>query len=124
MSDIIHGRNLIVSVGGTAIAAAKSCDLEIDAETIETSDPNQGVFKTYLAGRKSWKVSCGCLLLAIGSNAAMVGDTVSLTFGVNGDTMTGDAIVTSWKCSGAWGNLANGTFQFQGSGALSADESE
>ena len=124
MSDIIHGRNLIVSVGGEALAAAKSCELDIKADTIEVSDSAQGSFKTFIGGRKSWSVSCGCLVLAVGVNVSMLGSTVTLTFGVDNDTVSGDAIVTGWKCSGAWGNLANGSFSFQGSGELSVDESE
>jgi hypothetical protein len=50
----------------------------------------------------------------------MVNTVVTLTIETNmtGDTLTGQAIVETWKASGTVGNLATGTFQFKGKGAL------
>lgn len=119
MSNYIKGTDLIVTVDGTAIAAAKSCDIDISSETIEVSSPSQGTYKHYIAGRKTWTVTTNHLVLAVGNNAAMVGTTVTLVFGVEGsDTITGTAVVTKWKCTGTRGNLAQGSFQFQGTGAI------
>ena len=120
----IHGRNLIIKVNGTAIAGAKSCEINIDGEEIETASPTQGTWREFIAGRKGWSVSCGHLLPATGtplkSSAAMVNTVVTLTVetGLTGDTLTGQAIVKTWKASGAIGNLAQGSFQFKGTGAL------
>ena len=60
---ILHGRNLIIKAGGTAIAAAKSCTIEVQADEIETSSPLTGQWKTYIAGRKSWKVDVSGLVM-------------------------------------------------------------
>lgn len=122
---VIHGRNLIIRVDGTAIAGAKSCEINVDGEQIETASPSKGTWRTFLAGRKEWSVSCGFLIPASGtplkSEAAMVNTTVTLTVqsGLSGDTLTGSAIVKAWKASGTIGNLSQGSFQFRGNGALS-----
>lgn len=121
---VIHGRNLIIRVDGTAIAGAKSCEINVDGEQIETASPSKGKWRTFLAGRKEWSVSCGFLIPASGtplkSEAAMVNTTVTLTVqsGLSGDTLTGEAIVKAWKASGTIGNLSQGSFQFRGNGAL------
>lgn len=121
---VIHGRNLIIMVGGTAIAGAKSCEINVDGEQIETASASTGTWRTFLAGRKEWSVSCGFLIPASGtplkSEAAMVNTTVTLTVqsGLSGDTLTGSAIVKAWKASGTIGNLSQGSFQFRGNGAL------
>lgn len=121
---MIHGRKLIVKVGGTAIAGAKSCEIIIKGDQIETASPTTGEWRDFIAGRKEWSVTCGHLIPASGtplkSNAAMVNTVVTLIIetDMTGDTLTGQAIVETWKASGTVGNLATGTFQFRGKGAL------
>lgn len=56
------GKNLIISIGGTPIAAAKSCDIDVDCDTIEVSSVTSGAWRNYIAGRKGWSVSCGYLV--------------------------------------------------------------
>lgn len=121
---VIHGKNLIIKVDGTAIAGAKSCEISVDGEQIETASPDTGTWRTFLAGRKEWSVTCGHLIPASGTplktEAGMVNTTVTLTIqsDMNGDTMTGQAIVKTWNASGSVGNLAQGSFKFLGNGAL------
>ncbi len=121
---MIHGRNLIVKVGGTAIAGAKSCEIIIKGDQIETASPTTGEWRDFIAGRKEWSVTCGHLIPAsdtpLRSRAQMVNTTVTITVtsGISGDTLTGTAIVKEWQASGTVGNLAQGTFRFLGSGAL------
>lgn len=121
---VIHGKKIIVKVGGTAIAGAKSCEISIKGDQIETASPTTGEWRDFISGRKEWSVTCGHLIPAIGtplkSNAAMVNTVVTLIIetDMTGDTLTGQAIVETWKASGTVGNLATGTFQFRGKGAL------
>lgn len=61
---ILHGSNLIVKAGGTAIAAAKSCVVDVQAEEIEVSSPLTGTWRTYIAGRKSWNINVSGLVQA------------------------------------------------------------
>ena len=120
--DAILGKNLIVSVNGTAIAGAKSCRLQISGEHIERASATNADWREFIAGRKTWTVACDHLLPRTGtplrSSAAMVNTVVTLTVGVDQDTLSGSAIVKTWEVSGAVGTLAVGSFQFQGSGPL------
>lgn len=202
---ILQGRNIILLAGGKAIAAAKSCDLEISADAIPVASPSDGAWEDAIPGRKSWKASCSHLVTGIIDSAAMVSTVVTLRMQVRGqmglpfdgflnnptleeETLTeeptaikwdltrhrfiaelefmpfgttyygvwpnsivyvtpslgalfydrshqnnvykkgatdleiealqGSAIVRDWKVVGTLGNLAQGSFQFQGKGAL------
>ena len=202
---ILQGRNIILLAGGKAIAAAKSCDMEISADAIPVASPSDGAWENAIPGRKSWKASCNHLVTGIVDSAAMVGTVVTLRMQVRGqmglpfdgflnnptleeETLTeeptaikwdltrhrfiaelefdpfgttyygvwpnsivyvtpslgslfydrshqknvykkgttdlepealqGNAIVKGWKCTATVGNLAQGSFQFQGAGAL------
>ena len=122
---MIHGRNLIIKVNGTAIAGARSCDINISGEEIEVASATQSKWREFITGREEWSVTCNHLLPASGtplrSSADMVNTTVTIRMesGRYGDVLTGKAIVKSWRTTGTIGNLAQGTFSFRGSGPLS-----
>jgi predicted secreted protein len=59
---ILHGKNLIISANGNVIAGAKSCDVEVECDTIPTSSPTDGQWEHKIVGRKSWKVSTSHLV--------------------------------------------------------------
>ncbi len=200
---IIHGRNLIIKAGGVAIAAAKSCDISVQCEEIETASPSTGEWRTAITGRKSWSVSTNQLVTSIVIPFSMVGTSVSLNVSIEGEVglpfggfvdnvevseegaynsivwdktrkkflfkytshytgevhyhlttsgpydmsgytspsdgdmfyyqgkvytyyngdlhaekLTGNANVVTWRVTGTVGNLAQGSFQFNGNGAL------
>ena len=202
---MIHGRNLIIKAGGVAIAAAKSCEINIQCEELETASSSNGNWRQAKIGRKSWSVTTNQLATSILDPVQMVGVNVSLTINIantglpiqyilqesptieqqsplsvdfvvwddqakrflgckdnqsilnrkyynswynrepyteapigskfyiasTGDTytltanglveekLTGRANVVVWKATGTIGNLAQGSFQFNGSGPLS-----
>ena len=122
---VIHGRKLIIKVNGTAIAGARSCDINISCEEIEIASATQSKWREFLAGREEWSLTCNHLLPASGtplrSSKEMVNTTVTIRMesGLSGDVLTGQAIVRSWRTTGTLGNLAQGTFSFRGSGPLS-----
>ena len=60
----INGNNIIVLSGGTAIAGTKSDELQVECETIEIASSTDQGWTHYLAGRKSWSLTVGWLLLA------------------------------------------------------------
>jgi hypothetical protein len=207
---ILHGKDIILLADGVAIAAAKSCELNISADIIKTSSPSDGAWETSIAGRKSWNASCSQLVTSITNGLEMVGTVVTLRMQVRGmvglpfsgtasdvtitsgtapgitaitwdttnkrfiavyvngqttrfytswnatshwgssadyneapagtqfyneiggandvyiktatdlilEALQGNAIVKGWKCTATVGNLAQGSFQFQGAGAL------
>lgn len=202
---IIHGKNIIIKANGIAIAAAKSCELDVSADIIKTASPTDGQWQHGIAGRKSWRASCSHLVTDILDPAQMVGVDVTLTIntvniglpiqyilqtsptveqqsatsvdfivwddqakrflgcrdslsilnrkyytnwlnkeiyteapvgskfcltstgstytltasGLVEDKLAGTAIVNEWKLTAARGNLAQGSFRFEGSGPLS-----
>ena len=115
---IIHGRQLIVKKNGTAIAAQKSCDIDVRCAGIPVSSPTQGQWENNIAGRKSWSMTCNTLVTSIKSNVDMVGQTVTISCGVDDDTVSGTALITGWKVTGTIGNLAQAVATFLGSGPL------
>ena len=42
---------------GKAIAFATSCEIDISADTIETSSPDTGRWKTFKKRKKGWRIS-------------------------------------------------------------------
>ena len=124
---ILKGQNVILKMGGVAIAAAKSCSVDVDVDIIKVSSPTDGAWEHSIAGRKSWKASCSHLVTQISDSAAMVGQTVTLLFQPVDDSGTalsnvsalqGTAIVKSWKGTFTLFNLAQGSFEFNGTGPL------
>ena len=82
---ILHGRNLIIKAGGVAIAAAKSCDINVQCEEIETATANGGPWRTALIGRKSWSVSTNQLVMSLARPFSIIGTTVSLDVCIEGE---------------------------------------
>lgn len=125
---ILHGRDLLVYkvVSGSAdrvvIAGAKSCEINISADTIEKCSPTSGQWREYVAGRKGWTLNVSYLVSTgeLPSSKNMVGTIVTLkmTERTNGTPIQGTAIVQEWRVVGTLGNLATGAFKFVGSGAL------
>lgn len=72
---ILLGKNLIIKSNGTAIAAAKSCTIEVQADDIEVATPGTSKWKTFIAGRMSWKVDVSGLIVA--TQTAPVADIVA-----------------------------------------------
>lgn len=69
---IFKGNDLIISVDGSALAAAKSCSVEVNAETIKVASPTDGAWEKSIVGRKSWSVSTSHLLMTNQPIEAMV----------------------------------------------------
>ena len=59
----LTGQELIVTADGMVVAASKSCDIQISADTIKTSSPIDGQWEHSIVGRKSWKVSTNHLVV-------------------------------------------------------------
>ena len=121
----INGNNIIVLSGGKAIAGTKSDELQVECDTIEIASSTDQGWTHYLAGRKSWSLTVGWLLLATTDvrKALTVGSTVTIKFKGRNDTdangLSGSAIIRTCKITAVKGNLAQGSFQFVGTGPLS-----
>ena len=69
---MLHGENLIISVDGSVLAASKSCNVDVDVDTIKVSSPTDGAWEHSIPGRKSWKVTTNHLLPNIMSRYPLV----------------------------------------------------
>lgn len=124
---IIHGRNLIIKVGGTAIGAARSCDIDVSCSLIEVTKPNatsaEAKARHYITDRTGWTVTASGFLEGMSTALLSVGTTVTLTCEVSGinpsDTVSGSAIVQQCRATGTVGQLSQCSFVFQGTGPLS-----
>lgn len=59
---MVQGRNLILALNNTAIAAAKSCSLKVQQNFIEACSPTSGRTKKKIPTDYSWDLSCDCLM--------------------------------------------------------------
>ena len=122
------GKDLIVilSQGGTALASTKvrSQDIRTHCNVIETASSTQQEWEESVPGRKSWTLTVNYLMLAATQvrNLLYVGQKFDITVrdadNTSGGSVTGKAIVTDVSGVATVGNLAQGSFSFKGSGAL------
>lgn len=116
---------LVLSQGGTALAstAIKSQDIQTEADVIEKASSSQQSWREYIAGRKGWSVTLSYLVLTSDKilDLLKVGQTFSVTIKKvddNTNKVTGNAILKAVKQTASVGNLAQGSWQLQGTGAL------
>lgn len=121
-----NGKNIIVQrldgATWTAIAAARTDEIEVDGELMEIASRTQAGWREYLAGRKTWSVQTGYLVTQVSNirEVLQVNTRVRLRIGGTGtgEYLTGYAWVKKQKLTAPNGGLANGTVVFQGDGPL------
>lgn len=115
---MIHGKDLIVLLDGTAIAASKTCTVSMKSGTIEISSPNSGGSREYVADRTTWEVTVGQLVTDYTAGLLSVGRSYTLALYDGTARLAGTAICTEYKVTATKGNLMQGSFKFQGTGTL------
>lgn len=127
---MIHGDDLIVTtnIGGSqaAVAACKSCSLDVGQNFIEACPPASGRTNKKIPTTYKWSVSCDGL---IGNpqyakqflDALLGGTELTLQFLIVGFKVVGKAFVSNWNAKGPKGSLANLSIQFEGSEDLDTD---
>lgn len=115
---------VILSRNNTALANTRirSNEIQTSCDMIEKASASQQDWKEYVAGRNSWTLTVNYLVLASAQVADLlyVGQTFDITMkSGNSELLTGSAIITGVKNTSTVGNLAQGGFTLQGSGALS-----
>lgn len=120
----MNGNYIVISVNGTPIAACKSGELQNGCEAIEIASATQQTFKEFLAGRAEWSVNANYLVTTAANleDVLLVRSTVTISIADRAGTVTmqGQAIVTGCKQTYTRGNIANGSFQFKGTGAITS----
>lgn len=128
---MIQGRNLILALNNTAIAAAKSCSFKIQQNFIEACSPTSGRTKKKIPTDYSWDLSCDCLM-ATPAYADSIIDMVKngtevtvrfydTTYGIN---RTGKAFVASANIDGSVGSLSKLSISLTGSEELETYKEE
>lgn len=123
---MILGKNLIIKYGGSNIACARSCSIDISQSFLSVCSPSEGRVKAKVPTDYSWSVSASGL---ISSQAYINALANMLTAGTKIDILivdsdsgvgfTGSAFVNSLSESGSVGGLSSYDIQLEGSGALS-----
>lgn len=123
---MILGKNLILALNGTPLAAAKSCSVQQSQSFLPVSSPTSGRWEHSLPERLSWSISADTLLGTTESYLTL--DTAwhngtpltirfyDSTFGIN---KTGTAYISNIDLSGPVGALAKMSISLKGSGPLS-----
>ena len=120
----VLGNNIIVFMNGTAIAGTKSDEIQVESDTIEIASATDQEWVHRIAGRKSWSLTVGWLVLANQDvrKALLVGSTVTIKIKGRGESdangLSGSAIIRTCKITAIRGNLAQGSFAFVGNGPL------
>ena len=122
---IIKGNDLLISLGGVAIAGAKECAIEVDSDFKEVSSPSSGKFRTYKPGRKGWSVRVNSLIPdneTVCSRLLKTGNLYELSAYVRNnaefDRVTGYAYLQHADAQGSTGGLVSGSWVFLGNGAF------
>lgn len=122
---MIHGRNLIVALDGVAVAAAKTCSLDMDQSFLEACSPVSGRTHTKIPTTYDWGVSVDGLIANSSSptvnleDKLIAGTKCLLTFtDGSGNRRAGFVYVKSCKESGPVGGLATYSASFESTGPL------
>lgn len=121
---MLKGNEIIVYWDGYPIAGTRANEITSGCETIEIASATSGSWREFIAGRKSWSITVNWLMIGLTPDIVLeVGNTYHLTMKRNtgapgsiwGD---GDAILTQCKITATIGQIAQGTFTFQGTGSF------
>lgn len=148
-STTVYGDKLMLYYGGKPIALGQSCQLDISADTIDTTTKMSGNWKEFLIGQLSYTLSSESLLtystttiegvdlskfttfadllkLFAGRNPVefkmAVAKDASADFAEDVEFISGSAIITQLSANAQMSQLTTCSIQMQGSGELTIPE--
>lgn len=113
--------------GGIELSLEMEVSLNLDMDTIETSDKDSGGWKTFEDGDKEWDASGTANLdWSATENVSQtfsdftVGDAIEVDVGSADDTKfyAGSALITNWNLTGPRNGLATFSFAVKGTGPI------
>ena len=121
------GKDLVLAINGTPLAAAKSCDLDINLSFFPISQPTSGKWDHSLPKRISWNVSADALIGTMDAYNSLLNAQLNQTLitiriynaGDYGLNRTGTAYIDSLHLTGQIGALCKMSIKLKGTGALS-----
>ena len=116
---IIEGNNLLIYVGGSPVAGATSCDIEVSADMEEYANPNEEKWKCFKPGRKEWRITVPYLVTDV-ADLIKIGTSVTISVAVRNaaSALTGTALIQQAAMNGKRGGIVTGSFIFRGTGPL------
>jgi len=128
---MILGKNLILAINGTALAASKSCTVSKSQSFIEVASPTDGQWESFIPQRKGWKISASCLIGTMDAYKSLDqswknGTALTIRFydPEFNENETGTAYIENLELQANIGNIAQMTVSLKGSGALSTYSSQ
>lgn len=120
---MVKGNDILILMDGVAIAGCRSHRVQTQCSTIEKASSTQQAWEEYEPGRKGWNVAVNYLVTLVANidDVLKVGSKVTILIRDrnNSKSISGTAIVVSCETQYTRGNLATGSYQFKGTGALS-----
>ena len=134
-TDLVKGNNLMLFVGSTPIAFAKTCDLSISSASIDTTNKMSGNWKASLAGQNSYTISSDFLYTTVVGDTSFdallisqsagtsitftIGIADATTFALTGTGMySGTAHITALSMKAEDNAIVSCSVSLEGSGAL------
>ena len=126
---MVNGNNILIyaTYNGTtqAVATTRSLSVQVGAEKIPIASPDSGDWEASLPGRKNWAINVGWLVSSFSDidKLLLAAQQVTIRIVGRGQTygLTGTAWVQTARVDSNVGNLANGSFVFQGNGPLTKE---
>ena len=123
---MILGKNLILAIGNTPLAASKSCRVSKSKSFIEVASPTASTWESFIPSKKGWSMSADCLIGTMEAyktlDAAWKNDTALTIRFYNteyDENETGTAYIENLELTASNGSLATMSVSLKGSGELS-----
>ena len=116
---------MLVYSGSTAIAAARSCKVNISTDRLERRSLTSGQYRLYAPGRYTWSVSVDQLVTSVADRFDDFGEKVRLKVYVRNEygtlstaRLTGYAYIERSEMTATRGDMARGSVVFRGTGKI------
>ena len=134
-TNVTRGLDLLVYVGEVAIGGQQNCSLSLEADTIDISNKNSDGWADFIAGARSWTVSCDGQFITddAGQKALMAafvdGENVKVRMKTKDEAENavffgGEAAITSIELEAAYDDVCTLSLELQGKGKLAQSEDE
>lgn len=130
MAKVTKGLDILVYVGEQAIGGQQNCSLSMEADTIDISNKSDFGWSSFIAGARSWSVSCDGQFITDdkGQEALMAafvaGTNVKVEMKNADDSVyfAGEAAITSIELEAAFDDVCTMSLELQGLGELSVEK--
>lgn len=130
MAKVTKGLDILVYVGEQAIGGQQNCSLSMEADTIDISNKSDFGWSSFIAGAKSWSVSCDGQFITddAGQKALMEafvdGTNVKVEMKNADDSVyfAGEAAITSIELEAAFDDVCTMSLELQGLGELAVEK--